>query len=66
MALDVELLSEGREFDLKEPGDMALGGTGGGGCLFGLYNDPLTFKNNIFLVASETSIFPLDLIVPVW
>lgn len=31
MALDVELLSEGREFDLKEPGDMALGGTGGGG-----------------------------------
>lgn len=47
MALDVELLSEGREFDLKEPGDMALGGTGGGGCLFGLYNDPLTFKNII-------------------
>lgn len=26
---------------------MALGGIGGGGCLFGLHNDPLTFKNNI-------------------
>ena len=37
MTLDVEL-SEGREFDLEDPGDM--GGTGGGGCLFGLCNDP--------------------------
>lgn len=43
----MELRSEGREFDLKEPGNMALGGIGGGGCLFGLHNDPLTFKNNI-------------------
>lgn len=61
MALEVEL-SEGREFDLKEPGD---GRDRRWGCLFGLCNDPLTFKNNISFQLGQRLPFLL-LIVLIW
>lgn len=62
MTLDVEF-SEGREFDLKEPGDM--GGTGGGDVCLVYVMIPLTFKNNISFQLVRRIPFLL-LIVLIW
>lgn len=49
-------LSEGREFDLEEPG-----GTGGGDVCLVYVMIPLTFKNNIsFQLVQRIPISPLD------